>query len=463
MVHTVTNGQVVVTYADQNVIAGPGQINTAQVQMVEAASNGTIPNSNALTTTPIKISGVTSATVVASPNFVFADGGDHQTTVTVTNIRDASGNPVPDGTLIAATALNNGSVVGCCFVSSAGGVIIGGTPSSFNSAFQTFTVTNGQVVFQYSSQGVTVPSGQRTANVQIVSLNSSGGEISAVAIGVTAIQLLSPASATVSVNPSDVFSDGFAHTSAITITNVKSSDGVTPVPDGTRLGISAINNASVSGCCFVSSAGGQILSAGAVAGDNTPASGNASFGLFTISGGQALANYSDIGILTGIGQTQTANIQVVGAASNGTIPTTVDIAVAPIALRGISSATGNGPTTLSRSAGTVTVTFSGIKDSAGHLVPDGTLVAATTANNLLVSGCCFVSSTGGTIVDGSPSPSGSNWRVFSVQDGSITLTYSPGTASVGTARIQITGTRTDGSVFSSAPLNGGIWSINITN
>jgi hypothetical protein len=463
LVHTITNGQVVVTYADQNVIAGPGQISTTQVQMVAAGSDGTIPSVVALTTTPVKIAGVTSSTVVASPNFVFADGGDHRTTVTVTNIRDASGNPVPDGTLIAATALNNGSVVGCCFIGSAGGIIIGGTPSSFSSAFQTFTVTNGQVVFQYSSQGVIVPSGQRTANVQIVSLNSSGGEISVVAIGTVGIQLLSPASATVSVNPSDIFSDGFAHTSAITITNVKDSDGVTPVPDGTRLGLSALNNGSIFGCCFVGSAGGQILSAGAVAGDNTTATGNNAFGLFTISGGQILANYSDVGVLTRIGQTQTANIQVVGAAVDGTIPTITDIAVTPIALRGISSATGNGPATLSKSAGTVTVTFSGIKDSAGHLVPDGTLVAATTANNILVSGCCFVTSTGGTIVDGSPSPSGANYRVFSVQNGSITLTYSSATAGLGTARIQITGTTTDGSVFNSTTLNGGVWSINITN
>jgi hypothetical protein len=53
--------------------------------------------------------------------------------------------------------------------------------------------------------------------------------------------------------------------------------------------------------------------------------------------------------------------------------------------------------------------------------------------------------------------------VFSVQNGSITLTYSPASAAVGTARIQITGTRTDGSVFSSSTLNGGVWAINITN
>jgi hypothetical protein len=464
MVHTITNGQVVVTYADQNLTASPGQINTAQVQIVEAASNGTIPSAVALTTTPIKIAGVTSATVVASPNFVFADGGDHRTMVTVTNIRDALGNPVPDGTLVAATALNGGTIVGCCFIGSAGGIIVDGTPSTFNSNFHTFTVTNGQVVFQYSSQGVIVASGQRTANVQIVALNSSGGEISAVAIGVTAIQLLSPASATISVNPSDIFSDGFAHTSAITITNVKDSDGVTPVPDGTKIGLSSGNGVSIFGCCFVGSAGGQILSAGAVAGDNTPATGNTNFGLFTVSGGQALANYSNLGVLTGIGSTQTANIQVVGAAVDGTIPTITDIAVTPILLHGISSATGNGPTTLSKTAGTVTVTFSGIKDSAGHLVPDGTLVAATAANGILIiSGCCFVSSTGGTIVDGSPSPSGTNYRVFSVQNGSITLTYSPATAGVGAARIQITGTRTDGSVFSNSTLNGGVWSINITN
>jgi hypothetical protein len=463
MVHTISNGQVVVTYADQNLTAVPGQINTAQVQIVEAASNGTIPSAVALTTTPIKIAGVTSATVVASPNFVFADGGDHRTTVTVTNIRDALGNPVPDGTLVAATAVNGGTIVGCCFIGSAGGQILGGTPSAFSTNFHTFTVTNGQVVFEYSSQSVVVASGQRTANIQILALSSSGGQISAVAIGVVAVQLLSPASATISVNPSDIFSDGFAHTSAITITNVKDSDGVTPVPDGTKIGIASGNGVSIFGCCFVGSAGGQILSAGAVAGDDTPATGNTNFGLFTVSGGQSLANYSDLGVLTGIGSTQTANIQVVGAAVDGTIPTITDIAVTPILLHGISSATGNGPITISRNGGTVIVTFSGIKDSAGHLVPDGTLVAATAANGILISGCCFTSSSGGTIVDGSPSPSGTNYRVFSVQNGSITLTYSPASAAVGTARIQITGTRTDGSVFSSSTLNGGVWAINITN
>jgi hypothetical protein len=284
-------------------------------------------------------------------------------------------------------------------------------------------------------------------------------------IGQGSIQLLAPGSATVSISPSNVFSDGGNHTTAVTINNLKDSDGITPMPDGAKIGISVANDATViPGCCFIGSAGGQILSAGTTAGDGTLASNNNLFSLFSIAGGQVLATYSDTGVVTGIGQTQTVNVQVVPASSNGTISTTSQFADGSLLLRGISSATANGPTTLSRSGGSATVTFSGIKDSAGNLVPDGTLVAVTTANSILViPGCCFIGSTGGTIVDGGTSPSGTQYKVFVVQNGTVTVTYSPAGAGLGTANVQITGAKPDGSIIANNPLSGGVWGINITN
>jgi hypothetical protein len=463
MVQTVSNGGVTVTYADQNVISTPGQIQTANVQLVEARGDGTIPTTANVSVVGIKIAGLTSSSVIASPGSVFADGGDHRTTITITNLRDAVGNPVPDGTLIGVSAVSNATFIGCCGVGSAGGVVIGGTAATNNGNFRIFPVQNGQVVLQYSSQGVVVPSGQRTANVQVVAVNPSNAVISTANIGVGAVQLLSPGSATVTITPSDVFSDGITHTASIAITNLKDSDGVTPLPDGARIGLSAVNNASFLGCCGIGSAGGQILSAGTTAGDGTVATNNGNFDLFTLAGGQVLATYADNGIVTGIGQTQTANVQVVPAATDGSIPTTQEFAGAPVFLRGISSTTANGPTTLSKSGGSATVTFAGIKDSAGHLVPDGTLVLVSAANNATFTGCCGNGSSGGTIVDGSASPSGTTWKVFTVQNGSVTVTYSPTTAGTGTARIQMTGARPDGSLISGAALSGGVWAINITN
>jgi len=464
LVHTVVNGGITVSYADQNLIFSPGQIQTANLQLAEANADGTVPTTVNISTVGIKINGVTSATVSVSPSILHADGGDHRATITVFNVRDASGNVVPDGTLIGVSAANGATFIpGCCGIGSAGGVIVGGTPGP--SGFQIFPVHNGQVVFEYSSQGVAFASGRDTANVQVAPVSASGTIITTVNIGSGSIQLLAPGSATVSLSPSDLFSDGGAHTSSITISNLKDSDGVTPVPDGVRIGLSVAFGASfIPGCCGVASAGGQILSAGTTAGDGTVATNNSNFSLFTVVGGQVLATYSDIGVVTGIGQTQTANVQIVPVASDGSVLTTAELAIGGVQLHGINSVTANGPTTLSRSTGSATITFSGIKDSAGHLVPDGTLVVVSAAfGATFIPGCCSVSSVGGTIVDGGPSPSGSQWKVFVVQKGSVTVTYSPAGAGIGTASIQMTGAKLDGSALSNVALSGGIWGINITN
>src|SRR6202008_3057910 len=144
----------------------------------------------------------------------------------------------------------------------------GGKTATSNTNFQLFTITNGQVVTQYSSQGVRVSSGEQTAVVAVVAATPQGNIISRTALATVSVQLMAPSTATVAITPVDVFSDGAAHMAQITISGLLDADGVTPVPDGSKVGVTAVNCAALTtagGC--VSSAGGQILPAGVSPGD----------------------------------------------------------------------------------------------------------------------------------------------------------------------------------------------------
>ena len=131
-----------------------------------------------------------------------------RTTVTISNFKDASGNSVPDGTVVAATAQSCETLTlaqTCIF--SAGGNILGGNPATFNSTFQLFTITNGQVSFQYSDQNVSVASGQQTATVALETVTPQGGSISNTAIATVNVQLLSIGSGSVAATPSSLLAD----------------------------------------------------------------------------------------------------------------------------------------------------------------------------------------------------------------------------------------------------------------
>jgi hypothetical protein len=461
---TVQNGALTVTYADQNVTASPGQEQTANVVVVEANSSGQVPNINAVAVEPVTIAGLTSAQGTASPTAVFANGGDYRSTITLSNFRDAAGNPAPDGTQVAVTAAAQGSIVGGFYVNSAGGAIIGGTTAPFSSQYSLFTVTNGQISFQYSSQGVSVASGSQTATVQVIPVTPNGSEISNTAVATVSVQLLAPGSASVSVSPVDLTANGNSNQSSVTISGLKTSDGVTPVPNGALVGLTAVPYAATSNGFYVAGSGGTISSAGTSPGDGTVATNNSNFQQFTVAGGQVLASYADLGITAGVGQTVQGYIAVVPLSSTGALLTNAAIGVGTVNLHGVTSATANGPATMSLAANsTANVTFSGIKDSAGNTVPDGTAVAVTVGTFVDVNNGSYVQSTGGTIVNGSPSQSNSNYKIFTTVGGSITVTYSSAGASVGTASVQIVPATPAGNVIGSSVLNGGVWPITITN
>jgi len=462
-VFTIEDGGIDVLYGNQGIVSGPSETKTANVVLAQAGASGERLSQLALGIVPVQTVGTASAQLMASPSTIFADGNDHRSQITISDIKDLLGRPVPDGTLVGVSARNSVSFIGCCFIGSQGGTILGGTTAANNANFQVFPVTSGQVVVQYSSQGLNVTD-DRTANVVVVAVNAQSQVISTQAIGVVPVRLVGPMSVTVTVSPADLSAHAPAQTSQITLTDLKSAEGL-PLPDGTKVGISVNNSATFIGCCFIGSAGGTILSAGTLPDDGTPAANNGNFKVFTVTGGQVRAVYDGTAITAGNNEVKTANVQVVPVSSTNSVLTTRALGVAPVRINGVASATGSGPATL-KLPGTTTITFSNIRDAAGHVVPDGTPVAASVGNSATFTGCCFNSSVGGTILNGNASPSGAQWKWFTVSGGAITIDYSTQGVTAGlpaVTRFQLVPARNDGTVYGGATLSGGLFSLTLTN
>jgi hypothetical protein len=440
------------------ITAVPGQVKTARLSLLESNATGGIINWRALGTASISLVGTTSASAAVSPTHLHADGADRRATVTVTNILDAAGRPVPDGTKVIVSAADQDFLnsAGTAWISSAGGTIIGGTAST--GTRKMFSVQNGQVVFEYSSQNVSVASGTKTAVVTIAPASQAGVVLSSKSIGSVSIQLLGEASAVVSAAPADLYADNIAHLSQITIGNLQDAGGI-PMPDGAKVGVSVLDQVAISGGSWVQSAGGTLQPAGTSPGDGTV---NGYFQIYTVAGGQVRLSYSDVNVNAAVNQTKTARIVVVPAGSSGSTLSSNALAVGTITLRGAGSAVASGPATALHNGPTVQVTFSGIKDTAGNLVPDGSLIAATVVNGVLrdpATGAYLNSSIGGTITDGTPIAS--YYRLFTVQNGSITVTYKAPTAGTGTAVMAIVPALSSTNVNGTLAIPGGIWSIAI--
>jgi hypothetical protein len=466
---TVEAGAVTATYADQNITAVTAQTREANVVVLQAGASGQVLSSTAIGVVAVTLAGLTSAQLAANPTALHADGADRRSMVTITAIRDAAGQRVPDGTLVGVSAANFAGVTpdGCCFIASAGGTIVNGAASN-SPNFRAFPVVGGQLVVEYSAQGISVVSGERTATVVAVPLTPSGAVISTRVLGTVAIRLVAPAEATVTTTPVDLFVDGGNRMAQIVITDLLDAGG-TPIPDGAKVALTVEPSAAFAagGSGFLPSAGGRVSSAGVSPGDGAAATNDARFFIFTAAGGHVRVAYESVNRTTGagltanVGETKLVNVAVVPASAAGATLSSQAFGVGTINLRGMTSAMASGPVSLPLTGGEGAVTFSGIKDVAGNLVPDGTLVVVTAAHNATVdaSGCCFNASVGGTIVDGAASPSSSQFKVFRVMNGSVTVTYSPAGAFAGTARVQLAAGRPDGTIIGNRSLAGGVWAI----
>jgi hypothetical protein len=236
------------------------------------------------------------------------------------------------------------------------------------------------------------------------------------------------------------------------------------MPDGTRVALTAADCAAqtATGAC-IASAGGAISGAGALPGDGEPASGDPRFRLFTVTNGVMQAVYSTEGILAGVAETKIARVSAVPADLAGNVISTEAIATGEVHLHGPTAATANGAAQALLSGGEVKVTFAGIRDALGNRVPDGTVVVATAANcGTFSSGTSCNVSAGGTLLGGAPSPSGPEFRAYTVAEGTVTLTYSTSGASLGTARVQLAPASNDGALLGNRSLLGGVHQIQIT-
>jgi hypothetical protein len=472
----VQGGGVTVQYANAGLVVVPGQTSVARISMVSANQSGAPVSGYALGVVPVTLAGLTSGTLSASPASLVADGGDRRTTITLTNLRDALGNPAPEGTLVALAAFSYATSVNGVGVVSAGGSIIGGIPPAqyTDQRYRLFSVTNGQVVAEYSAAGVNVATGTKTAVVQVALFKPDLTLGSSVAVATLPVTLTAPGAATVSADPAARHADGSDGLVQITAASILDSAG-NPVPDGTKVLLTSVHNAAqYQNGAYIPSVpvpGGDLRTAGTSPGDGANSNTNANYKVFTVAGGQVRAVFSSVNVKPGVNQTLTARVSLLPAnynASNGqvTVSTYKAVGTGEIQLRGTSSASADGPAALSRGGGgqSAPVTFTGIKDAAGNTVPDGTKVIATAGNSLTQDPITNASnaSVGGTITDGTVSSSGSAYKVFTVSGGAVTVTYSTvGSGAAGVARVQLMPADSTGAKIGTKSLVGGVWAIQV--
>src|SRR5260370_14114337 len=193
---------------------------------------------------------------------MLGDGAVHTATVTFKPVIDAFGNALPDGTKLAVSANPNSAITisGCCYVPSAGGQILSGTPSA-SPGYNIHTVQGGAVTIPYADQNVTVAPGQQsTANVVVVETNSTGQVSNLTAVGVVPVTIAGLTSAQGTASPTAVFANGGDYRSTITLSNFRDAAG-NPVPGGTQLAVTAAANASItpSGRCYIASTGEGVV------------------------------------------------------------------------------------------------------------------------------------------------------------------------------------------------------------
>jgi hypothetical protein len=167
--YEVSNGRVTATYSAEGLTNAVGATRPAVVSVLPATATGAIIGSRPLLSTVINLVGMDTATVLAPGSG--APGG--AVSVTLSNIRDAAGNLVPDGTRVAVTARNWYRLTGSYGNGSAGGTISGGIVTPNDGDFRSFTVSGGQVSFDVILPGVV----GGTTVVSVVPADGTGARI----------------------------------------------------------------------------------------------------------------------------------------------------------------------------------------------------------------------------------------------------------------------------------------------
>ncbi len=414
----VAGGSVSFVYSNAGLVLDRGVSATAVVAVLPAMGNG-----NRIGTTPfaeVRIiqGGLTSATIVATPASTVADGARRPVNVAISNLRDALGNIVPDGTRIALTAENwyRRSDGGCCN-GSAGGLFLNGETTPNDYGFRTFTVANGRVDATYSAENVALlsPNDSRSAVIAAVVANSAASRVTVTpfAEGIVALSSAQVGQAALSVT--SLYSDRQARTSVLTLSGITDAQGVA-VPDGAKVAITANNwyRQSDGGCCNGSS-GGSLQG-----GESTPNDGG--FRTYTVAGGQVVATYSNGGQFVDVASTAAAVLSVLPATPSAHRIGTLPMTTASVTLAGADTATFVGPATVSPNQ-TLALTLTNLRDASGNLIPDGARVAITAGNWYNRNGSFGNGSAGGSIAGGVSTPNDGGFRTFIVSGGQVTATF----------------------------------------
>jgi large repetitive protein len=188
------------------------------------------------------------ATVLANPTTLFADGLQ-STTIIVSGVALPNGTLVSNGTIIAVTAdpAINGS--------SAGGAILGGTPSPTDPRFKLFTTFGAGFSFSYVSPNQPNLGPSAAGVIQVASVDAAGTPVSRAATPLIAsgnVNLIRGDLVTSFFNPGSSASTSLRANGTsladVTLTLMKSSS---PTPIGSRLAVTVDP-------VFLPSAGGTI-------------------------------------------------------------------------------------------------------------------------------------------------------------------------------------------------------------
>jgi hypothetical protein len=163
--YTVTGGTVTATYSDINRLVDTGNTAPAILSVLPATPAAHRIAERPFAAVTVTLAGLDTGTFVAPSTTTPGSSVG----VTLTNIRDAVGNLVPDGTRIALTADPWYNRDGSYHNGSAGGSFTGGTGTPNDGRFRTFVVTGGQIAFTFNA-----PAGINVTSV-ISAVSADGG------------------------------------------------------------------------------------------------------------------------------------------------------------------------------------------------------------------------------------------------------------------------------------------------
>jgi|GEM_PF-1369078 len=423
--HFIQNGSAEIQYSPGTLALSFPDTATANLQFLPSRPNGSRIGSRAFQITPVLLSSLTSPELDFDTS-VFADGGDNRMIVTLSNFKDASGSPVPDGTKIVVTAqahcFRDPVTNGC--IGSVGGVIKSGVPSPDGFGFQIHEIQGGEAEVVYSSEGVamqTRSSGE--VAVQILPATPNGNRIGSRAFAVARFNAVGVQASVVSASPSAVVADNNSKTVNISLTNIRDVAG-NVVPDGTSVVLTpqahCFRNPDDSSC--IPSLGGVVTS-------GTVSPEGYGFKVHTVSGGQVQATYDPDSVTLAFPDVGVANIQVLPAMPSGNRIGNYAFSIVPVTLSSLqqTQVTVNPASLLAdqNAANVTTIILTDIKDGAGNNVPDGTKIVATPQAHCfrdpVTNGC--VPSAGGTVTSGTPGPEGYGFQVHTISGGSVQMTF----------------------------------------